>query len=1071
MKLKKIISTITSVAILTTSIPIIGFAEGSNTPVPNSDRWTFRQAYMDMPRVLNTDGTYTFPKFGLTDKQEVYTFIQNLLDLNTLPDGSGVDGYPGQLTFFKQPMMLDVPKDLINTVKPEDIELYTTLSNAGSGFKAKLNDEQLDRLYMRDNTWVNGKDKDINLYRNGDKENPISIPNLTEYSAKTFDVSEPVLYDKNHNIVPKGQSGGAYFKFMISGAAETNNPGTKNKDYEDKGYGLRIDERKSEELTDALRGFIDAGMFKNPIEYTGGVITSAPSDPFTMEYFKFHFRNSIESIPDSRGLFNEMKLNIDKADAIIYSMAYNLAEQFINIDAVKAQENTPKLATEYQLLGNIQSTWATSKEGLVPYIEEVLLREDTLVEEAYNDKVKGLALDMILQSANNPTVGFPNFHELMTGLSGGSYIKMKLDSNGNQITDSNGKTIMEREPITNGPVYADNFTEAFSNIKKSGGLETSIYTAFLPELTSLYSILNGLPNDQIETTIQAWFDSLLANNNASLTNILNNMRYISKLAAVPLPESYRTYYPIAIRLKVADELNLAATNLTVNPNGCVDWKAEMLEGSGDIVTNGEIRAYDKMTGDVVERAKLSGITFSSTNKVATGQVCMDPNIDYVYEFEINPDPRTHTEKTYDDNIFAKPPLDIEASSLTCIPSADEKTLEVHWLANLVGEYTGVTSVEMLIKNPKDGTVLAHDTIPNLTFNDEGYISGDYTFNVGNSIPPQSVNIIFRVNLPGGNPGNQPNNEVNYTNNDLTISTIIGTIPPLPDITAKCETMSDKEGSERIITKVERRSWDDLDSGNVTGWSTKTYRANSCPTQEYKKTWYLDGSLSKQTQDHAKYVKCVRRCGSYSRKGKCRDVYYEVTERVSAVVEFKVKVTGHTPILWNNRFIDRDWIRAGYGVNIGGKIWLKTDYDKPLNPIIATYRPKDNVSNINVDLLPEHDSDTFSVDTTNNGGLKIIDSSGSPASGNYFFQYQSTSRPLYDTGGDQHGATNQRYINVQRADGPYTVWYLVVFPEFSGRAGDGNQYVLGSCRSKSIRVEGTMYDDYYVHPADEGDQPN
>lgn len=171
MKLKKIISTITSVAILTTSIPIIGFAEGegSNTPVLNADRWTFRQAYMDMPRVLNTDGTYTFPKFGLTDKQDVYTFIQNLLDLNTLPDGSGVDGYPGQLTFFKQPMMLDVPKDLINTVKPEDIELYTTLSNAGSGFKAKLNDEQLDRLYMRDNTWVNGKDKDINLYRYGDR--------------------------------------------------------------------------------------------------------------------------------------------------------------------------------------------------------------------------------------------------------------------------------------------------------------------------------------------------------------------------------------------------------------------------------------------------------------------------------------------------------------------------------------------------------------------------------------------------------------------------------------------------------------------------------------------------------------------------------------------------------------------------------------------------------------------------------------------------------------------------------------------------------------------------------------
>ena len=44
MKIKKIISVLTTTVILATSLPMQVFAEDTSEPVKNGDRWAFRQA-------------------------------------------------------------------------------------------------------------------------------------------------------------------------------------------------------------------------------------------------------------------------------------------------------------------------------------------------------------------------------------------------------------------------------------------------------------------------------------------------------------------------------------------------------------------------------------------------------------------------------------------------------------------------------------------------------------------------------------------------------------------------------------------------------------------------------------------------------------------------------------------------------------------------------------------------------------------------------------------------------------------------------------------------------------------
>ncbi len=361
---KRTTALLSSIFIILSTLTMPVLAENKPIPAKTSDRWAFRQAYVDMPRIENADGTYSFPKLDLTTKAKIYTFIHNLINLEKIADGAGIPGWPAQLTQFTQPMFLELPKDVIGTVGPEDIEIYTVFSNAGSGFKAKLSDEQLNRLYMRENSWINDKDRDVDQYRDGDSYNKISIPKLSRYSAKRFDLTDLALYDENHQVVQPGQKGGAYFKFSIEGALETINPGSDNDPNESpKGYGLRIDSEKTRELTDAILRYINAGMFHHP--NSSGNYTQIPNPPFTMEDFNKNLMSAMKPDGSGNGLFfDDFILDVQSADNMISGTAFALATQFMNIDA-KALQGMGINSELYGDMGNMQSTWAAAKEGLI----------------------------------------------------------------------------------------------------------------------------------------------------------------------------------------------------------------------------------------------------------------------------------------------------------------------------------------------------------------------------------------------------------------------------------------------------------------------------------------------------------------------------------------------------------------------------------------------------------------------------------------------------------------------------------------------------------------------------------
>ena len=92
-------------------------------------------------------------------------------------------------------------------------------------------------------------------------------------------------------------------------------------------------------------------------------------------------------------------------------------------------------------------------------------------------------------------------------------------------------------------------------------------------MKDIYSgITQGMTNSQVKKVLESAFQSLTEVDSATraseLDSVLNNFYYTSKLEAANAPEMYRTYFPIAIRMKLIYETNLAATNIVSKPNGC-----------------------------------------------------------------------------------------------------------------------------------------------------------------------------------------------------------------------------------------------------------------------------------------------------------------------------------------------------------------------------------------------------------------------------------------------------------------------------------------------------------------------
>lgn len=380
MNFKKSISTLLTASLLLTSIPMSSFAEEVKEKPSNPERWSFRNTYSNY--VEKSDGT--FPE-GLLHENEKKPpkLYQNLVNLN--PEAGGMPENPNDPLYpkgegkiiYQTPMFVDLPKDIAETVGPEDIEIYTIFSEPGENVKGKLTLEEIRDIYERKDTHKSTS-ASAEEYIKGNKADPILTPDRSRYSAKVINVTKPILYDKNHNVVPAGQKGGAYFTFTVNGPRETINPGPGGNDTEGispKGYGLRVDEQKKGDVTKALKNFIKAGVFES-VQLKNGTMPNydgkrPPSNPFTFSEIDANVTSAIKEW-DIGGLFSGMDVDVKQLGHVLDGTSYALAYQLMKIDANACVQAGGKREV-YEQLGAFQSAWATSSpEEFIPYFNEVL---------------------------------------------------------------------------------------------------------------------------------------------------------------------------------------------------------------------------------------------------------------------------------------------------------------------------------------------------------------------------------------------------------------------------------------------------------------------------------------------------------------------------------------------------------------------------------------------------------------------------------------------------------------------------------------------------------------------------
>lgn len=191
MQLKKSISALLTASLLITSIPITSFAEEIKEKPSNPERWSFRNVYSNY--VEKSDGT--FPE-GLLHENEKKPpkLYQNLVNLNY--ESGGIQPNPSDPLYpkgegkiiYQTPMFVDLPKDIAETVGPEDIEIYTIFSEPGENIKGKLTIEELRNIYERKDTHKSTS-ASVDEYIG---ENPADQI-LSRYSAKVINVSKPIL--------------------------------------------------------------------------------------------------------------------------------------------------------------------------------------------------------------------------------------------------------------------------------------------------------------------------------------------------------------------------------------------------------------------------------------------------------------------------------------------------------------------------------------------------------------------------------------------------------------------------------------------------------------------------------------------------------------------------------------------------------------------------------------------------------------------------------------------------------------------------------------------------------------
>lgn len=520
------------------------FAEEIKEKPSNPERWSFRNTYSNVVR--KDDGTFPDGTTFQDPEKAPPKLYQNLVNLN--PEAGGIQPNPSDPLYpkgdgkiiYQTPMFVDLPKDIAETVGPEDIEIYTIFSEPGENIKGKLTLDELKDIYERKDTHKSTS-ASAEEYIGGNPADPILTPDRSRYSAKVINVTKPILYDRNHNVVGPGQKGGAYFTFTVNGPRETINPGPDkyNPDASDPSYGLRVDERKKREVTDALKNFINAGVFES-VQPVNGVAPDfsakrPPSNPFTFSEIDANVTSAIKEW-DIGGLFTGMDVDVKQLGHVLDGTSYALASQLMRIDANACVAAGGKREV-YEQLGAFQSAWATSSpEEFIPYFNQVLTehndKANDAMTKAIEDKVKEFT-DSISASGDKEKA----LHAFMKTISGGSFIQFDLDENG-KIKEKDGKSVALRDKDGNYMLETD-FDKAFANIQKTGGIETSIFELFKDDFQKLYSTFPGKSNQEIRKALTDEFSEWLKSTGMGSNKLIDRLveiEYIRNTFKVKVPQ-------------------------------------------------------------------------------------------------------------------------------------------------------------------------------------------------------------------------------------------------------------------------------------------------------------------------------------------------------------------------------------------------------------------------------------------------------------------------------------------------------------------------------------------------------
>lgn len=720
MQFKKSISALLTASLIITSIPMSSFAEEIQQKPSNPERWSFRNVYSNY--VEKSDGT--FPE-GLLHENEKKPpkLYQNLVNLN--PEAGGIQPNPSDPLYpkgegkiiYQTPMFVDLPKDIAETVGPEDIEIYTIFSEPGENITGKLTLEELRNIYERSDTHKSTSNS-AEVYIGGNSLNPILEPDRSRYSAKVINVSKPILYDRNHNVVPVGQKGGAYFTFTVNGPRETINPGPGLGEVgiSPKGYGLQIDDQKKKEVTAKIKEFITAGVFESVQPVNGRApefnYKRPPSNPFTFSEIDANVTSAIKEW-NIGGLFTGVDVDVKQLGHVLDGTSYSLAYQLMKIDANACVQAGGKREV-YEQLGAFQSAWATSSpEEFIPYFNEVLTQNNNKANEAMTQAIKDKVqefTDGISASGDKEKA----LHAFMKTLSGGSFIQFERDANGNLVTDPVTKKTKALRDKDGNYLLETDFDKAFANITKQGGVETSIFELFKDDFQTLYAKFPGKSNQEVRALLMAQFNDYLSpgkQGGTKLSDMLSNIDYKSPLEMAQLDPTYRTFYPIAVKLKTGDNrLNIKATNISIkhveekyhyggykNRQKITDGYVYTLSISSTL-DQGEytgpidniIRVKNYFNGDVYDTIDAGTHDFSA-NKTFTKEIItpMYPSTGMTFEYEVNPvkpdGKHNPTEKTYTDNVIRVGEVNLIASGLGVEVYATNggKTLNIDWEATNV----------------------------------------------------------------------------------------------------------------------------------------------------------------------------------------------------------------------------------------------------------------------------------------------------------------------------------------------------------------------------------------------------